>query len=116
MRVFGGFELQFRLSLSVGAVFVTAAAAGLRLVLRALGDEALRREHEARDGGGVLERRADDLHRVDDALREEVAVLVGRGVVAEVALALLDLVDDDRAFEAGVRRRSGGGAPRWRDG
>ena len=39
---------------------------------------------------------------VDDTALEEVLVLLGTGVVAVVALAVLDLVDDDAAFEAGV--------------
>ena len=39
---------------------------------------------------------------VDDAALEEVLVLLGTGVVAVVTLAVLDLVDDDAAFEAGV--------------
>ena len=39
---------------------------------------------------------------VDDAALEEVLVLLGAGIVAVVALAVLDLVDDDAAFEAGV--------------
>ena len=42
------------------------------------------------------------LGRVDDAALEEVLVLLGAGVVAIVALAVLHLVDDDAAFEAGV--------------
>ena len=49
-------------------------------------------------------------------MREQVAVLVGRGVVAEGALALAHLLDDDRALFAGVLRRSGGAAPRSRGG
>jgi len=87
---------------AVARVVMTAAAAARLLVLRTLGDEALRREHEARDRGGVLEGCANDLHGVDDALTNQVSILIRRGVVAEVVFAFLDLVDDDRAFEARV--------------
>jgi len=84
------------------AVAGVATAAGGLLVLRALRNKALGREHQARDGGCVLEGRTHDLDGVDDAHLEEVAVLVGRGVVAEVVFAFFDLVDDDGAFETGV--------------
>src|SRR5687767_749371 len=68
-----------------------------------LGDERLGRQHEAGDGRGVLERRARDLRRVDDARGDEVFVLVGRGVVAEVGVTLgAHLLDDDRALFARV--------------
>ena len=51
----------------------------------------------------VLQRGADDLGRVDDAGRDQVAVLVLVGVVAVVlALHLADAVDDHRAVDAGV--------------
>ena len=50
------------------AVTRVAAGACVRLlVLGTLGDEALGRQHEAGDARRVLERRADDLGRVDDA-------------------------------------------------
>ncbi len=39
---------------------------------------------------------------IDDAALEEVLVLLSAGVVVVVALAVLDLVDDDAAFKAGV--------------
>src|SRR5262249_17827744 len=80
-----------------------AAARRRLLLLRALGGEALRREHEARDRGCVLQRGTNDLHRVDDALTEQLTVLIGSRVVPEVRLPLLDLVHDDRALEPGVR-------------
>jgi chaperonin GroEL (HSP60 family) len=60
------------------------------LLLRALGNEALRGEHEARDARRILQRGANDLHRIVDALREQVAVLIRRGVVAEVVFTLTE--------------------------
>src|SRR5450432_2415889 len=80
----------------------TAAAA--RLLLGTLGDERLGRQHERGDRRRVLQRRAHDLRRVDDAGLDEVLVLLGRRVEAEGALAVLDLLDDDRAVDAGVVR------------
>ncbi len=43
---------------------------------------------------------------VDDAALEEVLVLLGAGVVAVVALAILDFIDNDAAFQAGVASTS----------
>src|SRR5277367_2295193 len=73
------------------------------LLLRDLGDHALGREQEPGDRRRVLQRRAGDLGRVDDAGLHEVLVLVGRDVVAEVALAGEYLADDNRAFNTRVR-------------
>ncbi len=50
----------------------------------------------------VLQRGAGDLLRVHDAGLDEVFVFAGGDVVAFVALALLDFLDDDAAFHAGV--------------
>ena len=77
-----------------------AAGGGLLLLLD---DDRLGRQEEAGDRRGILECRPGDLGRVDDAEGEHVAPLAGLGVVAEVGLAgAADLVDDDRAVEAGV--------------
>ena len=86
------------------AVPVTVAVpvgVGLRL-LGLLDDGALRREHEARDGGGVGQRGLGDLDRVDDAVGEQVAVLAGRGVQAVVGGQIGDLGGDDVALLTGV--------------
>ena len=65
--------------------------------------ERVGREQQRRDARRVLQRRADDLRRVDDARRDHVAVLVLVGVVAVVlALHLADAVDDHRAVDARV--------------
>src|SRR5580658_10563525 len=86
---------------------VHAAARGMGgsriLLLGELRDHALGREQQTGDRGRVLEGRARDLGRVDDARLDEVLVLVGRDVVAEVALAGEDLADDNRALDARVR-------------
>src|SRR2546422_3116840 len=79
-----------------------ATAAGHRghlLLLLLLRHHALSGEEQSRDGRGVLQRRAGDLGRVDDAGRDQILVLVGLGVVAEVELGrLLHLAHDDRAL------------------
>src|SRR4051812_19286609 len=81
-----------------------AAADAGPVLVRDLGDDGLRREDVLRDRGGVLQRRARDHRRVDDALGDEVDDLAGRRVQAQALLGLADVVDDDRALEAGVLR------------
>src|SRR3954454_20434958 len=80
-----------------------AADAGPGLVWD-LGDDGLRREDVLRDRGGVLQRRARDHGRVDDALGDEVDDLAARRVQALALLRLANVVDDDRALEARVVR------------
>src|SRR6266704_3587586 len=79
-----------------------AAAAGHRghlAVLLLLHHHALGGEQQSRDGRGVLQRRARDFGRVDDAGRDQILVLVGLSVVAEVELGrFLHLPYDDRAL------------------
>src|SRR5213594_1206050 len=83
-----------------------ATAAGHRghlLLLLLLHHDALGGEEQSRDGRGVLQRRAGDFGGVDDAGRDQILVLVGLGVVAEVELGrLLHLPDDDRPLGTGV--------------
>src|SRR5262245_54902960 len=85
-------------------VHVRGAALVVVLLLGLVRHQALGREQHARDRDGVLERRAHDLRRVDDAELDHVAVALLGGVVAVRALVLLDVADDHRAVEAGVRR------------
>ena len=75
-----------------------AAAALLGLV----GDDALGGDDVLGDRGGVLERRAGDHGRVDDAGLDQVHVLAGVDVEADAGLLGLDLADDHRALQAGV--------------
>src|SRR3954469_5672206 len=81
-----------------------AAGHGRSVLLRLVGDDGLGGEEERRDGRGVLQRRAGDLGRVDDAGRDEVDVLAGRGVEAPTRLEVRDLLRDDATLEAGVDR------------
>ena len=67
------------------------ASPGVFLLLGDLGDERFGRQHQRRDRRGVLQRRPHDLRRVDDARAHEVLVLLGRRVVAVVALRVLHL-------------------------
>ena len=78
------------------------AAALLLVVLGCVGDQGVGGQEQRAHAGGVLKRVAGDLGRVDDAGLDQVGVLVLEGVVAEVALALDDLGDDDSAVLAGV--------------
>src|SRR5712671_178605 len=68
-----------------------------------VGDEGFGGEHQARDGGCVLQREAGDLGWVDDAHLDHVAVLAGLGVEAEVFfLGVADFADHNGTFMAGV--------------
>ena len=65
-------------------------------------EDALGGEEHAGDAGGVLQGHTGHLGGVDDTALEEVLVFLGAGVVAVVALAILDFIDNDAAFQAGV--------------
>ena len=66
--------------------------AALGLLLLEFDDGGVGGQEEARDAGGVLEGDAFDLGGNDDAHFDEVAELVGEGVVAEVGVGVfLDL-------------------------
>src|SRR5439155_9637405 len=59
--------------------------------------------HQRRDRAGILQGNAHDLGRVEHARLDEVFVIAGQGVVAEVVvLRLVDLSQHDGAFFAGV--------------
>src|SRR3954463_3327982 len=79
-----------------------AAAHAGPVLVRDLGDDGLGREDVLRDRGGVLERRARDHRRVDDALGDEVDDLAGGRVQALALLRLAHVVDHDGALEARV--------------
>src|SRR5690606_36336422 len=81
-------------------VTVAVAAGGLLFLLRLVDHERLGREQHARDRGGVGDGVARHLHRVDDALGDEVAVLAGGGVVAVAVVQVAHLGDDDVALLA----------------
>ena len=86
-----------------------------RLVFLLLHHHALGGEQKAGDRRGVLQRRAGDLGRVDDAGLDQILVGIGRGVVAEVLV--LRLLAPWRRRSSPRRPRSGrwpGWAPRAR--
>ena len=73
----------------------------MRLLL--LDDHGFGREEERRDRRGVLQRRARDLRRVDNAGDDEIFVRVGQRVVTEVAILRgPHLLDHDRTFATGI--------------
>src|SRR4051812_32707239 len=86
------------------AAHVGHAAAAAVVLVRDLGHDGLGGQDVLGDRRGVLERGARHHGRVDDAGGDEVRVLAGRGVEADARVGLADLVDDDRALEAGVLR------------
>lgn len=84
-------------------VVVHAGAGGGCFLLLDFDDGGVGGEEEAGDGGGVLECDAFDLGGDDDAHFDEVAVLAGEGVEAEVVGGVFeDVVGDDGAVEAAV--------------
>ena len=72
-------------------------------------DEALRRKQHGRNRGGVLQRGTRHLGRIENTQRNHVAGLARRGIEAERALALADLLDRERAVETGVLGDAVGG-------
>src|SRR4051794_21578923 len=85
----------------VGHPAATAAAA---VLLGRLGDDRLSGQDVLGDRRGVLERRAGHHRRVDDAGADQVDDLAGGRIEALALLGATDVVDDDRALEAGVLR------------
>src|SRR5260370_191500 len=80
------------------------AAAGAAL-LGHFGDHGFGGDQQSRDRGRVLDRRTNDLGRVDDALLDEIAIFAGLRVEAVgIRLVLEDLADDDGAVFARVDR------------
>src|ERR1700723_65307 len=80
-----------------------AASAAAGVLLRQFGDHGFGRDQQRGHGGSVLDRGANHLGRVDDALGDQVAVFAGLAVEAEGILILFeDLADDHRAIFARV--------------
>jgi len=105
-----GLAMVLLLSRSAGAeqrrtlshVLAVAGGGGLGR-LRDLRHQRLRGQQQAGDGGGVLQRRAGHLGGVDNAVLEQVAVLVGVGVVAVAAvLVAAHLVHHHHPLHAAV--------------
>src|SRR5258708_15927932 len=74
-------------------VVVAVAAERGGSLLGCVGDQRLGGEQDAGDAGGVLQRDASDLGRVDDARLEPVLVFPGGGVLARGALGVAALLD-----------------------
>src|SRR5579863_4475125 len=80
-----------------------AASATAGVLLRQFGDHGFGRDQERGHGGCVLDRGANHLGRVDDALGDQVAVFAGLAVEAVGILILFeDLADDHRAVFARI--------------
>ncbi len=79
------------------------------VLLGLLGDHRLGRDEQARHGSGILQRDANDLHRIDNAGRDEIDIFAGLRVVALVVVLLLkDLAGHDGAVLASVRSDNAG--------
>ena len=91
--------------LSVHAAHVRCRRCCRRSRLLDVGNQRFGRQNRGRNGGSVLQRGARDLRRVDDAFFEHIAVGVGQRVVAVADGRLrLEVLDEDGALDAGVRR------------
>src|SRR5258705_9442284 len=83
----------------------TRRHAGAGVLLRHFGHHGFGGDQERRDGSRVLDRYANHLGRVDDALGYQVDVFAGLRVEAIRILILLeDLADNHRAVFTGVDR------------
>src|SRR5690606_5393229 len=72
-------------------------------LLGRLGNRRFRRDDEARDGGGVLQRRAHDLSRIDHARLEHVAIFFGLRIEADHGVLFAqELAHHDRTFDTGI--------------
>src|SRR3981081_2154529 len=103
------FSCSERLDLEIHTTHAAHAAATRRhagasgALLRQFGHHGFGGDKKRRDRRSVLDRHTNPLGRVDDALRDQVAVFAGLGVEAVGILLLLkDLADDHRAIFAGV--------------
>src|SRR6266404_8151905 len=80
-------------------------AGAARILLRHFGDHGFGGDQKRRNRRRVLDRHANHLGRVDDALGDQVAVFAGLRVKAVGILILLqDLADDHRAVFASIDR------------
>src|SRR6478735_5640138 len=104
----GPFFLSERWGLEVHTSHATATwghPTSACILLRHFGHHGFGGDQQRRNRGRVLDRGAHDLRRVDDALRDQVAVFAGLRVEAVGILLLLeDLADDDAAVLARVDR------------
>src|SRR5664280_299431 len=73
-------------------------------LLRLVRDDHFGRQEQRGDRRGVLQRRAGDLGRVNDAGLDHVDVLAGGRIQAVPGLEVAHLLDHDATFEAGVHR------------
>jgi hypothetical protein len=80
-----------------------ASRHGRRFLLRMFGDRRLGGDNQTRDRRGVLKGRTDHLGRIDNAELDQVAILSGLCIIAEVIfLRFEQLADHHGAVGAGV--------------
>ena len=65
-------------------------------------DESLSSQEQSSDGSCVLKRRASDFLGVHDTRFDQVLIDAGRDVIALVAFALLDFLNNDGTFHTRV--------------
>src|SRR5882672_4713010 len=98
-------DLEVHTTHAAHAATARRHAASTCVLLRNFSHHGFGGDQESRNRSRVLDRGADHLGRVDDALGDQVAVLAGLAVEAVGVLILLqDLADDDGAVLASVDR------------
>ena len=88
---------------SEGLVSVARRHGGLSFLFAELTDGGFGRQHQARNRGGILQRRPRHLGRIDNASLDEILVYLGSGVEAVVGLlGGADLLDNDGPLDSGI--------------
>src|SRR5919108_3958804 len=101
----GGRDRLKNVNMCVAPLSVVQAlsASGRGTPLRQLGDQCCSAQDHARHAGGVLERTARDLGRIDDARLDQVNVALREDIEAPVRAFLAPhVLDHDTALETGV--------------
>ena len=71
-------------------------------LLRLVNNQALSGQEHTGNAGGILKSHAGYLGRINDTSLAHVLILVGTGIVAEVTLALANLLDDNSALSTAI--------------
>ena len=79
------------------------------LLFRQVGDHGFRGQKQSGDAGGILQRRACDLGRIDDPGLDHIDIFSSFCIVAGIAFEGFYLFDNDGPFFASI----GGDLPDW---
>ena len=71
-------------------------------LLRLVGNHTFGGQQHPRNGSGIFKRDPGHLRRIDHTGLQQVLILIGAGIVTEIGLAFLHLLNDDAAFNTAV--------------